>query len=409
MSNSTSDIIIIGGGIIGNAIAYYLSMKTHARIVVIEQNHLCSGSTSLAGSLITKLRGNTQLIPMVEETHRAVSFLKNLMPGSINESRVGCLHVAVSDETEKNLEQLKNTADNFGIDTETVTSGWIKKHIPWLKSSAIQKALFVPDEFFVDGTQLGLVYAAAARKMEVKYFIHNEVTQLLAENGKVKGVNTIGGPFEAEVVIDAAGIWSNRLLSPLNALLPYAPVRSVYFITESNPEKYPANQPVCILPDASAFTRPDKGALLFGIRDKNSPATHPLRLHHDLHDQSFISSCEMWDILKNQAATLRSLMNEPDDLKIARNVAAPCAYSYDGNPVIGKIPGFEGLFAATGCSGGGIAASAGFGRLMAELVLNEPTFVQPEPFNPARFPEANPYSDEFMHQCSQQRSGKKSG
>ena len=405
----TNDIIVVGGGIIGNAIAYYLSLKTRARIAVIEQNHLCSGSTSLAGSLITKLRGNNQLIPLVEETHRAVSFLKNLIPGSINENRVGCLHVAVSDETEKNLEQLKNIASNFGIDTETVTSRWIRKNIPWLKSGAIQKTLFVPDEFFVDGTQLGLVYAAAARKMGVKYFIHTEVTQLLAENGKVTGVNTSGGLFTTEVVIDAAGIWSNRLLSPLNALLPYAPVRSVYFITEPNPEKYPANQPVCILPDASAFTRPDKGALLFGIRDKSSPATHPQRLSHDIHDQTFISPCEMWDILKNQAATLRSLMNEPDDLKIARNIAAPCAYSYDGIPVIGKIAGFEGLYAATGCSGGGIATSAGFGRLMAELVLNEPTFVQPEPFNPARFPEADPYSDEFMQQCSRQRSGKKSG
>jgi 4-methylaminobutanoate oxidase (formaldehyde-forming) len=409
MSNSTSDIIIIGGGIIGNAIAYYLSMKTHARIVVIEQNHLCSGSTSLAGSLITKLRGNTQLIPMVEETHRAVSFLKDFIPDSINENRVGCLHVANSNDSVKSLEQLKNIADNFNIDTETVTSAWIRNHIPWLKTAEIQKALFAHDEFLVDGTQLGLVYAAAARKMGVKYFIHTEVTQLLAENGKVTGVNTSCGQFTAEVVIDAAGIWSNRLLSALNVLLPYAPVRSVYFITEPNPEKYPPNQPVCILPDASAFTRTDKGALLFGIRDKNSPATHPLRLHHDLHDQSFISSCEMWDILKNQAATLLSLMNEPDNLKIARNVAAPCAYSYDGNPLIGKVAGFEGLFAATGCSGGGIATSAGFGRLMAELVLNEPTFVQPEPFNPARFPEADPYSEEFMEQCSLQRSGKKSG
>ena len=409
MTNSASDIIIIGGGIIGNAIAYYLSMKTHARIVVIEQNHLCSGSTSLAGSLITKLRGNTQLIPMVEETHRAVSFLKDFIPDSINENRVGCLHVAISNDSVKSLEQLKNIADNFNIDTETVTSAWIRNHIPWLKTAEIQKALFAHDEFLVDGTQLGLVYAAAARKMGVKYFIHTEVTQLLAENGKVTGVNTSCGQFTAEVVIDAAGIWSNRLLSALNVLLPYAPVRSVYFITEPNPEKYPPNQPVCILPDASAFTRPWDGALLFGIRDKNSPATHPLRLHHDLHDQSFISPCEMWDILKNQAATLLSLMNEPDNLKIGRNVAAPCAYSYDGNPLIGKVAGFEGLFAATGCSGGGIAASAGIGRLMAELVLNEPTFVQPEPFNPARFPEADPYSDEFMEQCSRQRSGKKSG
>jgi sarcosine oxidase, subunit beta len=409
MTNSTSDIVIIGGGIIGNAIAYYLSLKTRARISVIEQNHLCSGSTSLAGSLITKLRGNTQLIPLVEETHRAVSFLKDFIPGSINENRVGCLHVAISNDAVKSLEQLKNIADKFNINTQTVAGGWIKKHIPWLKSAEIQKALFAPDEFLVDGTQLGLVYAAAARKMGVKYLIHTEVTQLLTENGKVTGVNTSCGQFTAEVVIDAAGIWSNRLLSALNVLLPYAPVRSVYFVTEPNPEKYPVNQPVCILPDASAFTRPWDGALLFGIRDKNSPTTHPQRLHNDLHDQTFISPCEIWDILKNQAATLLSLMNEPDDLKIARNVAAPCAYSYDGNPLIGKVAGFEGLFAATGCSGGGIAASAGFGRLMAELVLNEPTFVKPEPFNPARFPEADPYSDEFMEQCSRQRSGKKSG
>lgn len=405
----TYDIIIIGGGIIGNAIAFYLSLKSGAKIAVIEQKNLCSGSTSLSGSLVTKLRANTKLIPLVEETHRSVSFLKDFIPGSLNENRTGCLHVAVSDDAVANLKQLKEIAGNFNIETETVTNGWLRQSIPWLKTSEIQKALFVPDEFVIDGIQLGLVYASAARKMGVKYFINHEVTRFLTENNRITGVETNCGQINAGIVIDAAGIWSNRLLSSLNILLPYAPVRSVYFITEIDPQRYPANQPVCIFPDANAFSRPNSGALLFGIRDKNSPAIHPKSLNHDLHDQTFITPCELWDILKNQAEKLLSLMNEPDELIITRNVAAPCAYSYDGNPIIGKLPGIEGLFAATGCSGGGIAASGGFGRLMAEIVLNEPTFVQTKPFNPDRFPEADPYSDEFMQLCSLQRSGKKSG
>jgi 4-methylaminobutanoate oxidase (formaldehyde-forming) len=409
ISSRTSDIIIVGGGIIGNAIAFYLSQKTKAGILVIEQNVLCTGSTALAGSLIIRLRSQVNLIPLIEETHKAVAWLNAETGELLGEHKVGCLHVATSESTLNEQSELLKIASDLKIDTENADISFIEKNVPWLKTDKIVKATFVPDEFYLDGIKLGLAYARIARQNGVRYLLNSHVSEILILEEKVIGVRVNGDYIYAPVVINAAGIWTNILLEKINALVPSAPVRSLYFVTETNRKKFPVDQPICVLPDVKSFTRPYNGALLFGIRDSHSSYTHPNQLPRHIGNKKYINSDEIWCILKKEATEFRQLIKNPEETDIIQWVAAPCAYTHDSYPVIGKIDGIEGLFAATGCSGGGIAASAGFGRLMAEQVLNEPTFVNAEPFNPARIPEANPYSDEFMQLCSLQRSGKKSG
>jgi sarcosine oxidase, subunit beta len=409
ISARTSDIVIIGGGIIGNAIACYLSQKIKTDILVAEQNVLCSGSTSLAGSLMTKLRNQVHLIPLIEETHNAVALINSLKIEKLGENRVGCLHVATTENTVKEQVELKKIATEFNIATESAENSFIEENIPWLKTDKILKALFVPDEFYLDGIKLGMAYAKIARQNGVKFMLNANVSEILVLEEKVIGVRINGDYIYSPVVINATGIWSNLLFEKINVLVPSTPVRSLYFTTEIKPEKFPVNHPICILPDVKSFTRPDNGALLFGIRDSRSSYTNPHQLPRHITDKKFISSDEIWCVLKKEATEFQKLIRNPEEAQIVHWLAAPCAYTHDGNPVIGKIDGIEGLFSATGCSGGGIAASAGFGRLMAELVLGEPTFVQPELFNPARFLEADPYSEEFMQKCSLQRSGKKSG
>ena len=269
--------------------------------------------------------------------------------------------------------------------------------------------MYVPDEFYIEGKKLGMAYARLARQQGVNYRLNEPVSEITVTGGKVIGVRIKGDFINASVVIDAAGIWSNLLLEKHNAQVPSAPVRSLYFITKTDDERFPDNHPVCILPDVKAFSRPLNGALLFGIRDSQSAFTHPHHLPRHISDRKYIYSDEIWNVLKKEAFPFCQMIRNSEDIEIEQWVAAPCAYTHDGNPVIGEINQIEGLYVATGCNGGGIAASAGFGRLMAEIVLNEKTFVPADAFSPSRLKNQDPLSKEFMQLCSNQRSQKKSG
>ena len=403
------DAIIIGGGILGNAVAAYLTQKSKLKVLLLEQNRICTGSTSFSASLVTKLRHQTNLIPFIEETHHAVFRLEKNLGESLGERRVGCLHIASGSDSVKELKKLMLIADNFGITTQTVDKGFIRERVPWLVSEKVKDALFVPDEFFIDGTLLGMAFFKAARQNGLHYQTNCTVTRILSGNNRIIGVESDKVQYKASIIVDTAGIWSNLLLEEHDALLPYAPVRSLYFITEVNAEKYPVNQPICILPDVNAYTRPETGALLFGLRDRGSPWTHLAEIQKDLSNQIFINQNEQWDILMNETAGLGSIMKDFEQLKIAHTIAAPCAYTHDGNPLLGSVNQPEGLFVATGCNEAGIATSAGFGRVIAETVLGEKPFLSINSFNPVRMQESHPLSEEFMQQCSDRRSQKKSG
>jgi sarcosine oxidase, subunit beta len=403
------DVIIIGGGILGNAVADYITQNSKLKILLLEQNQLCTGSTSFSASLVTKLRHETNLIPFIEETHHAVSRLEKVHGESLGERRVGCLHVASDSDSLKELKKLKLIADESGIVSQTVDKEFIRDRVPWMVSEKVKDALFVPDEFFIDGYLLGMAFFKSARLNGLIYKTNCKVIRIISGNNKITGVESDKGIYSAPIIIDTAGIWTNLLLKEHDVLLPYAPVRSLYFITEVNIENYPVSQPICILPDANAFSRPETGALLIGLRDSQSPWTHPAEIQKDMSNQKSITQNEQWNILINETAGLSSIMKDFEHLKIAHAIAAPCAYTHDGNPLLGSVKQLEGLFVATGCNGAGISTSAGFGRVIAEIVLGKEPFVSINDYNPARLQKSHPFSEEFMQKCSARRSRKKSG
>lgn len=404
-----ADIIIIGGGILGNAIASYLSQKTTAKILLLEQNQLCTGSTSFSASLVTKLRHEAQLIPLVEETHRAVKQLESKFGEPQGERSVGCIHAAASGTTLDDLRNLTEIAEDFDFDFEIIKNSKLQKKLPWINTEKIFEAVFVPDEFYLDGAMFGMAFFKDAKQNGIQHLTNTYVSEIVIKNEQVKGVQANGQFIYSPIVVDAAGIWSNILLKKTEKLVPFAPVRSLYFITNMNKKLYPSNQPICILPDANAYTRPEAGALLVGIRDQQSPWTHPISLPKNLYDQKYISIEEQWEILMNQTTGLQNLMLNFENLRIAHTISAPCAYTYDGNLILGKIDGIEGLFVATGCNGGGIATSGGIGRAMAEIILEEIPFINIEQFNPNRSSGMNIWSEDFMQMCSDIRAKKKSG
>jgi len=408
MAKHMAEVIVIGAGTIGCAITYYLA-KSGIKVRLIERNTIGSGNTSLAASLLTRIRSKPEIIPLVKETYRAMDFLNEEIKSSLEIQKVGSLHLAVSESSIAALDKLISIAGDFNIYHSEITHAEIAQMVPWLNVDEIHSASFMPDDAFTDAYVLTNAFAEAAKNYGANIQQYTTVERLVTDGKNVVGVKTRKGEIKCDLVVDAAGAWSNILSLQAGIALPMTPVRSNYWITSSRPELFPPDQPIVILPDASVYTRPEFGALLFGLRESKSVHFDPRNLPEDLDSYVFGDPEDRWNILIEEGERFKRFFPKFDEIEIQHYVAGVSTYTPDGMFVIGGVPETRGFLAATGCSGAGVAASGGIGRIISEIVLGVDTFCNIKPFKIDRFGKVDPFSHEFRQSCADARSGKTSG
>ena len=404
------DILIVGGGIFGAAIAFALAQRgLGERVLLLERRQLAHAATSRAAALVTLVRDKAHYIALVQETYRAIETLRAEFDEDVGLRQVGALYVG-SGSAGQALHRLAQNCARCGIDSRALTRAAAIEKAPWLDASAFDTAIYFPQEAYVEPYQLCAAYARAAFSMGVQQRLAADVKHLCVENGQVTGVALVDSDvLPARVVINAAGAWSGLLSAELGVPLPMAPVRSQYWITEPHP-LFPRHSPIVLLPEIRAYARPEVGALLFGVRESHTAVADPRCLPADLAGFVFDpDDADGWNNLAEGAESLRRYFPAIDRVGIAHYITGPSNYTPDGNLVLGGIDGIDGLFVATGCNGAGIAVSGGVGRVIAELVAGHATFVDPAPHRPQRCGNFDPFAPEFLRLCAEARSRKSSG
>ncbi len=403
------DAIVIGGGTIGSATTWHLAKSGLKKVVLIERNTIGSGNTSKAASLMTLVRTKEELIPLIQETYKNIDEIETLTGESTGKNNVGTLHIASSKESVANLDKIIGIANKHHIKNKEITADEVKNKVPWMDTSSIIKASFMEDDSFVDAYLLANTFAKAAKIKGATIMQNTEVLELLSEGNEIKGVKTTKGTIMSPVVIDAAGLWSNLLSLQLNIPIPMAPVRSIYWITETIERLFPKNHPMLVMPDAMAYSRPEHGALLFGLREENSPHFHPNELNPEPNSDFLGSKEDAWDIIENYGKDFIKYFPKFEGIGIKNCITGISTYTPDGYYTIGPFPNFKGFYAATGCAGAGVAGSGGIGRLVSEMVLNKPLYANSEVFKIDRFTDFDPLSASFRQRCADARSKKKDG
>ena len=417
-SSMERDILIVGGGIFGAAIAFALGQRgLGKRVLLLERRQLAHAATSRAAALVTLVRDKEHFIPLVQETYRAIETLREDFAEDVGLRPVGALHVAsdsaadlTNNSAGETLRQLAVRCAEYGITSETLTPTDAADRAPWLNVKAFDTALYFPQESYVEPYLLCTAYARAAVQMGAKLRLDSNVRHIRVETQRVSGVELADGTFlPARIVINAAGAWGGLLCAELGVPLPMAPVRSQYWITETD-ALFPRNSPIVLLPEIRAYARSEVGALLFGVRESDTAVADPRQLPADLAGFVFdAEDADGWDNLAEGAEHLRRFFPAIDRIGIAHYITGPSNYTPDGNLILGNIDGIDGLFVATGCNGAGIAVSGGVGRLIAELVAGQATFVNPAPHRPQRRGNFDPFAPEFQRLCADARSRKTSG
>ncbi len=404
---ASADLIVIGGGILGLSIAYHYSRFGRGRVVVLERHLLANAATSRAAALLTQARSQPALIPLVRQTYRDLADLERMLDESLDLHRVGSLHLAASADRARELRELADLNERHGIRMRWLDPGDLPLLVPWLNAESMQAALFTPDDGYIDPYRLAQAYARAARQQGAILTQNVAVQQLLLASGHVTGVRTTQGDYHALRVVLAAGAWSAVLASQASFGVPSAPVRSQYWIAAPHP-RFSRQYPLVILPDARAYTRPEVGGLLFGLREARSVSVDPREIPDDLANLSF-GDDRGWESLAEGAALLERFLPALPELAIQSYIAGPSTYTPDGLFVLGATPGVAGLLLATGCCGAGIAASGGIGRATAALAADEEPPFDLGAFRPNRFGVVDPFDPDFRRRCEQARSGKRSG
>jgi 4-methylaminobutanoate oxidase (formaldehyde-forming) len=207
--------------------------------------------------------------------------------------------------------------------------------------------------------------AKGARNRGVRMQEGIEVTGVIVENGRVKGVRTAQGEVRCEVLVNCAGQWARQfgLLAGVN--VPLYPAEHFYIVTGKIEGVHPM-LPVMRDPDGFIYYKEEVGGLLMGGFE---PVAKPWRVDPIPADFQFQLLGEDWDqfepLMKN--AIHRTPCLETADIKMLLN--GPESFTPDGNFILGEAPELRNYFVCAGFNSSGIANSGGAGRLMAEWIV----------------------------------------
>lgn len=359
---------IIGGGIIGTSVAYFLSQYPDADITLFEKNSIGSGTTAKSAATFCLIDDS---VAHEFWSVRLFGFnfytgIEKQFPGSTGFEKTGTLTVCPYKEYEMYVKQAVALTVATGYQAEYWTDqDKIRQIIPDLNLEGILGAGWCPDDGFFDATMTANTLARLARERGVQIHIGTKVDEICTDNGKVTGVNTSKGHFDLDVVIDASGPWVRNVASLVGIKLPIWHTKAEVFILEPT-EKL--GYPFPVLKYPRFYARKDKDNVFIckshQSMDLNDPE-HAGFWDPDLLPMTGGTDAYFWDFLTDQ------LMEQYPRLLESAVVNEWVGYRAeppDFLPVLGPTP-VEGYVLAAGAGGNGVIEAPTIGRDIADFVM----------------------------------------
>ena len=366
MTRRAAKHLIIGGGIIGCSIAYHLTRRGETDVVVLERAGLTEGATWHAAGLVGQLRSSRNTTRMLQRSVAMYDRLQAEDGLQFDWKKTGSLRLAATRERMLEARRLATMAASFGLEMQILTPSEARDLFPLIDASGLEGAAYIPSDGYVDPASLCQAVAGAARRQGAQIRQNVEVLDFHLSGARITGVETTEGPWQAETVILAAGMWSREIGAKLGLRVPACAVEHQYVVTESTGAEI-GHFPTLRDPERLVYYKPDvggrlviggyeEGTLPFG--DDGIPGRFVRQLLPENLDR-FLPLAEL-------AGQVTPVVNE---VGIRQVINGPIPYSADGDFVMGWQPGFDNLMMATGFLYG-IAAGGGAGEMIAEWVVD---------------------------------------
>lgn len=361
MSTTNTEILVIGGGVIGSSIAYHLARQGR-QVFVIERSEAASppvASWASAGGVRRQGRHPAEARLAIEAIERWQT-LEEELGADLHYRQGGNLLVAETDAEAEQLVEFVRQQHELGFtDVRLVDREEVHVLVPGLNERVVAGS-YSPSDGQADPVLTTRAFAAATQRLGAVYWTGTEVLALLVQKERIIGAQTERGEVQAEHVVLAAGAWSDELAATIGLRLPIR-TRALQMIL-STPAQLNLLQPVIsAVSRALSLKQLNDGAFLLGGGWPGDPT--PDRRFYTLRTDS----------VQGNWATGCVLLSAVGNQHIARTWCGLEAQSFDEIPFIGRVPGLNGLTLALGFSGHGFAIAPAVGRSVADQINGQPT------------------------------------
>ena len=354
--------VVIGGGVGGCSILYWLTKLGWSDAVLVERAELTSGSTFHSAGLVGQLRGSLALTRMMMNSVELYRTLGDEVGLETGWREVGSLRLASSEERVEELARQAGWAKTFGLPLELISAAEAQRLFPPMSTDRVLGAAYLPTDGYIDPSQLTFALAEGARRGGAEIYQHTRVTGITVERGRVTGVVTDQGEIEAEVVVNAGGMFAKELGALAGVNVPVVPMAHEYLVTK--PTGLPLDMPTMRDPSLLVYFRPESGGLIMGGYERN-PA--PWSLDGIPPDFNGKLLAEDWprfeELMENALVRVPAL----EEMEVIRLINGPEAFTPDGEFILGPTE-VRGLWTAAGFCAHGLAGAGGMGRLVAEWI-----------------------------------------
>jgi sarcosine oxidase, subunit beta len=368
---TTASTVIVGGGVVGCAVAFFLADRGEHDVVLLERDQLGQG-TSKGG--LGGIRHQFEDELDVRLSKLAVAFWRSF------EDRTGARHdfqqrgylfIAGTYEGLAQLQAPLSMYEGVGVNVEMVDLPEIERLVPGIRTDDLVGGRFGAEDGYGDPIQALAGFAAAAHLGGVKIREGVSAIEILREGDRVTGVRTSDDVISCERVLLATGCWTAPLAATAGVAVPiWAYARS---IMESGPYPALARVPLTIEWESGFHFRPKGGRQRFAMpnltadgRVEKGPGSPPAAFVPGEFGELVVPpSLEPW--VRARAAWRHPLFA---DVRITD--AWSCYYEMtpDDHPVVGAVPGVAGLYIAAGFSGHGFMHTPATAQLVVEEMLD---------------------------------------
>ncbi|XXF74940.1 FAD-dependent oxidoreductase [Myxococcaceae bacterium GXIMD 01537] len=364
-------VVIIGGGIMGLALAYNLSLRGERDVVVLERGYLCAGASGRNGGGVRMQWGTPS---MIELAKRSIDLMKQFARDlGINVwlRQGGYLFLAKTKDVALRLERNAALHNRHGVPTQILTPDAARDIVPGLTMKGAQTAAYNAEDGVIFPWPFLWGYAQHLKARGVKVETFTQVTGFEQSDGQVRKVKTDRGDIACDTVVLAAGAWSPDIARLAGVQLPNEPHRHEILSTE--PLKPFLGPLVSVLDSGLYFSQSMRGEIVGGMGDPKEPAG--LNMGSTLRFVSRFS-----EALLEQLPHL-------GHIKVLRQWAGCYDVTPDNSPVLGRTPGLDNLLQMSGFVGHGFMMAPAVAERMAQWMLHGESDELFTRFNLRRFSE----------------------
>jgi len=368
-----AEVVIIGGGVVGCAIAYFLR-KAHVEVMVLERDEIGSHASSAAAGLVAPLGPLSGPGPFADLVLAGFALLPSLVAEledlsgiPIGFARTGALRVVRNPKRIAHLQKRLNSWQPLGLQLFWLSGAEARRYEPHLASD-ICAAVYAPDEAQLEAPRLVQAFAQAARKRGAQLYPQQEVIDLMRSKTKVVGVRTsTGETVGCDHLIIASGAWTATWGKALQTELPVSPLHGqlIEFPQLSTPLHH-------IIFGEGAYLAPREQTIIVGATKE---------------ERGFETQVTEQGVTWLKATATR-LVPAISVSQINKAWAGLRPKTADSQPIFARLPQWENVMIAGGHNSVGLILSGITGQEMTRMLVTGQTPALLLPFSLERFCQA---------------------